>query len=139
MKIAVPVWEGRISPVLDTADRLMVFSIIGGIIDSRDEIFIGEKSLPEKARDIKHYSDILICGALSRPMESCLESFGVEVHGWVMGNAERLVEMYACGGVPGPEYYMPGCGNRQFYGCGHRHRHKKQHGGVKYNRNRGNR
>ena len=125
MKIAVPVWEGRVSPVLDTADRFLVFTVREGIVVSSDEIYIGEKSLPEKARDIKQNADILICAALSQLMESCLISLGVEVRGWVMGNPERLVELYASGDVPGTEFYMPGCGKRQSRGCTQRHRHGK--------------
>ena len=143
MKIAIPVWEGRISPVLDTADRFLVFTTREGIIVSSNEIYIGGKNLPEKARDIKHNADILICAALSQLIESCLISLGVEVRGWVMGNPERLVELYARGDVPGTELYMPGCGKRHSRGCTQRHRHGKprRYGknitGMKGNKNEG--
>lgn len=128
MKIAVPVWEGRVSPVLDTADRLLLIDTRDGDIVSRTEISLGGKSLPEKAREIKQHADVLICAALSRPMESYLLSSGMEVYPWVMGDAEKLAEIYARGHIPGPEFSMPGC-RKQYRRRGmHRKRYGKWDG-----------
>ena len=128
MKIAVPVWENRVSPVLDTADRIRIFEASEGTIVSNREVFIGGKTLFEVAHDICDNADVLICAALSRSLESCLLSAGLEIHPWFMGDAERLVEMFAEGSVPGPEYFMPGCRGNRYAGqpCGRRH--GKRHG-----------
>ena len=126
MKVAVPVWEGKVSPVLDTAKRLLVVDAHGGNIVSRTEVPIGGKSPQERANDIKRHTDVLICGALSRPIESCLTSIGIEVFPWVMGDAVRLIEICVNGIIPGPEYYMPGCKRNRSRQCSFRNRHKKQ-------------
>ena len=109
MKIAIPVWEGRVSPVLDTAERLLVVDIGEEGIVKRSEIDISGKGLLEKACDIKSNADTLICGALSKSLESYLLSRNVVIYPWVMGEVERLLDIYSCGNEPGPEYYMPGC------------------------------
>lgn len=114
MKIAVPEWEGRISPVLDAADRLLVVETSDDAVVSKRFYHIGGLNWLDKARAIKQQTGILICGALSRPMEEYLLSLGVVLHPWVMGNAEKIVEMYASGTVPGPEFKMPGCRRRRY-------------------------
>ena len=134
MTIAVPVWESRVSPVLDTADRLLVLETREGAITSRTEVYIGGVSLPEKARIIRRHAPVLICAALSQTMENYLLSAGLKVYPWVMGNAEILAEIYACGKVPGPEFFMPGCGRKQYGGCVHRSRQRKQHRAGKFNK-----
>ncbi len=115
MKIAVSVWDGNVSPVLDTAERFIVFDIEDGNIISRSELPIEDRRLQVKAKKIADNARILICGALSNHMASFLSSFGLEVYPWVMGNAEQLVEMFASGNIPGPEFSMPGCRGRR---CG---------------------
>ena len=128
MKVAVPVWEGKISPVLDTAGKLLVVDTRGGDIVSRTEVPIAGKNLHEKADCIKRHADVLICGALSRSIELYLTSLGIEVFPWVMGDAERLIEIYASGRIPEPAYVMPGCRRSGQRRCTFRRRQKKQWG-----------
>ena len=123
MKIAIPVWNGNVSPVLDTAERLVVFDIDNGKVISRYEVSIKDKGIQEKARIMAENAKILLCGALSVKMASYLTSYGLKVYPWIMGNAEQLIEMVIAGNVPGPEYSMPGCRRRR---CGHRIGRKSQ-------------
>jgi len=122
MRIAVPVWEGRVSPVLDTAGKLVVFGVADGAIVTRKELSLEGKSLPERAREITSNADVLICAALSRPFESYLLSSGINIQAWVMGDAEKLVEMFVCGKTPGKEFFMPGCRRNRSAGCRYRRR-----------------
>ena len=123
MKVAIPVWNGNVSPVLDTAEKLAVFDINGGKVISRDEVSTKGKGIHEKARIMAENAKILLCGAISVQMASYLSSYGLEVYPWIMGNAEQLIEMVIAGNVPGPEYSMPGCRRRH---CGHRIGRKRQ-------------
>ena len=72
MRIAVPEWEGMISPVLDTANRLLVVDTLDGAVVSKQIIHIGGMNWLEKARNIRQHTEVLICGALSRPLEEYL-------------------------------------------------------------------
>ena len=109
MKIAVPIWNGNISPVLDTAEKLKVFDIVDGKVVSQHDIYIGSMSIQERARVITDNARIMICGALSNHIASILSSSGLILYPWVMGNVDRLVEIIAGGNTPGPEFSMPGC------------------------------
>ena len=117
MKIAVPVWDGKVSPVLDTAERLEVFDLEEGKILSREEISIGGRGIQEKAHIIADNARVLICGALSNQLVSYLEGIGLEVYPWFMGDVERLIGIFAVGNFPGIEFSMPGCKGKRY---GHR-------------------
>ena len=122
MKIAVPIWNGNVSPVLDTAERLIVFEVEEGVVLSRDEIFIGKSGIQDKAKVIAENARILICGALSNQFSSFLSLYGVDVYPWVMGNPENLIKVLADGKIPGPEFSMPGCRGRHRRHCKGRNR-----------------
>ena len=109
MTIAVPVWNGNVSPVLDTAGTLKVFTVENGCIIDRHDYSIAKATPQEKARIIAGNAGTIICGAVSSGLAMMLEEAGLTVYSWVMGNAERLVEVCAAGGEPGPESLMPGC------------------------------
>lgn len=117
MKIALPVWDSQISPVLDTAQHIRIYD--AGASDGVSAL--GDYPLPQepakKAEFIAANSDVLICGALSRQMEHELAVRGVTVHSWIMGNIETVADEYAAGNIRDIEYSMPGCrgrhGNRQ--------------------------
>ena len=138
MKIAVPVWDMRISPVLDTADRILVYEAQGNTVTPCGEVFLGQSGIVERARIISEAADILVCAALSQQLESCLAGCGVDVHGWLMGDPRCLVEIVACGGDPGGEWFMPGCGRRRGVGCSQGGRMRKRHGRCDGNNRRFN-
>ena len=112
MKIAVPVRYRKVSPVLDTAERLEVFNVMEGRVGSCEEIHIGNRGIQEKARIIADNARMLICGALSNQMAYYLAAVGLEVYPWIMGDVDRLIGIFAVGNLPGPEFSMPGCKGR---------------------------
>jgi len=112
MKIAVPVWEDRIAPVLDTADSFIVYDIEHGVIDGKRDVYIGLGSLREKAVVLGSHGDILVCGALSHDMEMFLAAVGMAIEPWLMGAPELVVLMIAAGETPGPSFIMPGLGGQ---------------------------
>jgi len=128
MKIAVPVWEKQISPVLDTADRMVIYEAEGGAVTPCGEVFLGQSGTAERARIIGDAADVLVCAALSQPLETCLAGCGVDIRSWLMGDPRHMVEMVAVGDDPGSEWYMPGCCHRHRSGCGRDGRMRKRHG-----------
>jgi predicted Fe-Mo cluster-binding NifX family protein len=121
MRIAIPVWNGYISPVLDTARRLNIYDITDRFPSLREEIEIraGESDL---AGFIAARADAIICGAISRQLEQQLLALGVRLHPWVMGETGRLIECYAEGNIRDREFSMPGCRGKGGGGCGRRRR-----------------
>jgi predicted Fe-Mo cluster-binding NifX family protein len=121
MRIAIPVWNGYISPVLDTAQRLCIYTVSDCLPTLQEEVGISgnETDLPGF---IAARADAIICGAVSCDLEQKLLALGVAVHPWVMGEAVRLIECYAAGNIHDREFSMPGCRGRGYGRCGRRRR-----------------
>ena len=64
MKVAIPTWTGRVSPVFDVAKRLLVVKLEGGGEVSREEAVIEETQFMARAKAVTQLGiDVLICGA----------------------------------------------------------------------------
>jgi len=114
MKIAIPIWEDRISPVLDTASRLLIIELVNQKETSRFEIYLDEQDLSRRSNRIQGLGvDTLICGAISRPFSSILEAFGIDIVHGISGHPEEVLKAYLHGTLFCPKFLMPGCsGNR---------------------------
>ena len=67
MKIAIPIWQGRISPVMDAAACALVVEFDGAGEVSRVEESLGDEFIPHRARHLADLGvDVLICGGISR-------------------------------------------------------------------------
>lgn len=109
MRIALPHCNSSVSPVLDTAEKFIVVEVDNGVVTSKHEIILTGAGPQEKAKTIANHADVLVCGAISRTMCIYLDSLGVIVHPWTMGNIEPIIEIVSAGNIPGSEYMMPGC------------------------------
>ncbi len=108
MRIAVPVWDGRLSPLLDTAMMLRVYETDNTRVLSTHDYTVGNSG-SRLAETIGELADVIICGALSGELETNLTSRGIRVHPWAMGGCDEVVESFLTGGIENCEYSMPGC------------------------------
>ena len=113
-KIAIPTWDGRVSPVFDTASRLLVVELEDKKECNRFETDINEHYFPGKilrltGLDIK----ILICGAISRPFANMMVSAGINLIPWISGRTEDVLQAFLNDTLFEMKFMMPGCtGNR---------------------------
>ena len=114
MKIAVSVWEGRISPVFDSASRLLVLDVEPSGESSRFEVFLDEQACSRKCSRIQVLGvEVLICGAISRYFHGILTATGIRVIPWVCGAVSEVVNAYLDGTLSDSRYRMPGCQRRE--------------------------
>lgn len=112
MRVAIPVWDEKISPVLDTATRLWVVDLEDEGLASRFEIFIEEQDLPTRClRIVGSGVDTLICGAVSRPFLNMLESSGVTIIPGIVGHKDDVLNAYVKGTLFDSKFQMPGYDN----------------------------
>lgn len=120
MKIAMPIWEGRISPVLDTARCLEVAELDDGRIISRTELPLNHESPFQRAAQIKNYGiDVLICGGVSRPLANMLSMSEIRLIPWIKGERDEVMEAYIKETLVSASFLMPGC-----RGCGRGRKHR---------------
>ncbi len=115
MRIAIPIWEDKISPVLDTASRLLIVEIEDRDVASRFEIYLDEHDLSRRCFRIRGMEiDTLICGAVSHPFANMLTGSGIHVISEISGRAEEVLEAYLQGNLFNPRFLMPGCNRNRF-------------------------
>ena len=110
MKLAIPIWEDKISPVFDTALRLLVVEVKDKREVSRFIYYIGDEDLTRRCQHIRTLNvDILICGAVSYPFLQMLQSYGLEVIQQISGHVEEVLEAFLKGNIYNTKFLMPGC------------------------------
>lgn len=122
MKLAIPVWLGRVSPVLDVAGRLLLVDVVDGQEFNRQEAALPET--PAVAR-VQQFLDLgveqLICGGVSAELEGMLTHAGISVTSLVCGDLEDVLGAWLGGRLGDERYLMPGCCRRRRRmrsGCG---------------------
>jgi predicted Fe-Mo cluster-binding NifX family protein len=116
MKLAIPHWQGRVSPVFDVAGRLLVVTLDGGDAGRREDLAITEDNPYARAALLARLGvGVLICGAISRPVEAAVAAVGIEVLSQTCGDVEQVLAAYLDGRIAQDCFLMPGC-------CGRRRR-----------------
>lgn len=119
MKIAVPVHANRVSPLFDTAGRLLVVDLDGRQERGRELTVLDESYPFARVSRLQGLGiEVLICGGISHRIAVMLEDSGVRLIPWVAGEVEEVLEAYKSGGLPDPRFLMPGCGRRSRHGPG---------------------
>lgn len=109
MRVAIPVWEDRISPVFDAARTFLVADIEDGRVTGRRLLLSGSG----RQADVVHLLleaevQILICGAISREPARLIEERGIRLIPFIAGMAEQVLTSFVCGSSI-TTYRMPGC------------------------------
>jgi predicted Fe-Mo cluster-binding NifX family protein len=113
-RIAIPIWQGRISPVLDTAERLLVCELDPEAERGSRIVELNESDIRRRTEIIKSLSiHTLLCGALSRPLHHLLVHAGVMVVPWLNGEAEEILKAYSEGRLDSDRFRSPGCMRRR--------------------------
>lgn len=119
MRLAIPEFNGRVSPVFDCCRRLLVIdtSVEGpNRIASKDWSELVWVKRPGRLREMGVRT--LLCGGISTNLASEIEAGGVEVIPWVSGEVNEVLDAYLEGKLPDPRLTMPGCRRGRFMGKG---------------------
>ena len=109
MRVAISIWEDKISPVLDTAAKLLIVENETKKEISRFEADIIEGNLSRRCSFIRGLQpDVLICGAVSRQLAEMLKASGIRVISGISGPAEDVLNAYLQGTLPNSGFFMPG-------------------------------
>lgn len=110
MKVAVPDWQGRVSPVFDVAEHVLLVDLDHQDDGSRKMENLGETAIHERAKQLLGLGvDVLVCGAISWPLEALLAAGGIRVIPLVCGKVEEVVQAFRDGTLENERFAMPGC------------------------------
>jgi predicted Fe-Mo cluster-binding NifX family protein len=115
MLVAIPNFQGRVSPVFDVAARLTVVRVKGGMEQERRDVRLWETRPEGIVRCLAGLGvNLLICGAVSQMLELLLHRAGVRVVAQVCGEVDAVIQAFLSRTLDTPEFCLPGCyANRQ--------------------------
>jgi predicted Fe-Mo cluster-binding NifX family protein len=110
MRLAIPQWQGRVSPVFDAAGSLVLIDLDDGVETARRSVALVDDTLLGRARRMAGLGiDTLICGAVSRPLELALLHSGIKVISQICGDVDQVFDAYMKGRIRQEIFFMPGC------------------------------
>ena len=92
MKVAIPLWQGRVSPVFDEASRILIVDISNGEEKSRQEESLLTRNPFKRAQALPRLGvDLLICGMISQTQQTALDSVGIQIIPHICGHMEDVI------------------------------------------------
>ncbi len=110
-RTAIPVFRGRVSPVLDTCTRLCLLEPGRARGIRRKTMPVRGNTLFERAEEIKKSGVcVVICGAVSDPFYNLLKERYVDIVCGITGDIGEVIQAYRSGTLSKARYRMPGAG-----------------------------
>jgi len=108
-RTAVPIFMGRVSPVLDTCTQLLVVESGGKEAITRRMIPIKGGSLFERARELHKLGvGVIVCGAVSDAFFNLLRESDIEMVCSIAGDVDDVIDAYRNGVLEQARFRMPG-------------------------------
>lgn len=108
-RTAVPVFLGRVSPVLDTCTQLFMVESDGKQETARKTIAMKGSSIFERAREIQKLGiGVIICGAVGDSFYNLLREAGIDLVCGITGDIDDVIEAYRNRTLGQPRFRMPG-------------------------------
>jgi predicted Fe-Mo cluster-binding NifX family protein len=109
VRIAVPDWKGRVSPVFDVARQLLTVDLDGTRELRRNTESLAQTLPPLRADElVRRGVAVLLCGGISVPLLRMLEARGIRVIPGVSGDVEQVLRGYLAGRLADRSFAMPG-------------------------------
>lgn len=126
MKIALPQWQDRVSPVFDVAERILLVDSSGEKEPTRQEAELHATEPRARAAELVGLgTEVLLCGAISRPMEWAIHATGIEVISQICGKVDEVLSAFLEDRLDEPDFAMPGCRRRGGRPCRTRRRGRR--------------
>ena len=113
MKVALTVWENRISPLFDCARMLLIVDLFADTVTNRHfEPFHYGSPFSRAAKLSDLGIEILICDAVSNLFANVIEIHGIRVIPFVAGAVGEVLDAYLTNGLCDSKLRMTGCGSK---------------------------
>ncbi len=108
-RIAIPIFQSRISPVLDACNELMIVDLseagpVQRAIVSLEKLTPAERGITMSRRGVQK----IICAGVSEWMLACLVNRGMHVISGVSGEVEQIIAAYEQNLLDQDRFRMPG-------------------------------
>jgi predicted Fe-Mo cluster-binding NifX family protein len=113
-RVGIPIFESRVSPVLDSCNRLLVVDIEGGRAVNRVEITLEKSDISERIEVFTRWGiRKIICAGVSDIMCRYLAARNIVLISGFAGKLEEILNAYLCNRLNDPCFIMPGKGRQK--------------------------
>jgi predicted Fe-Mo cluster-binding NifX family protein len=96
--------------VYDAAGTVLILEFDNRRETSRYQLDLRDGALTQRVEMLSANGvDVLLCGAVSRPLYDMLELAGIKVRPFLSGEVDRVIRAYLDGRLSEPQFSMPGC------------------------------
>lgn len=114
MKIAITVWNDRISPLCDSARSLLLVDIQDGRVVQRRYARFPDESAFHQAEALQESGvNLLICGAITSSLANLIESSGIRIQPFVTGKVTQVLNAFLTGHLSSDQFRMPGSNRKR--------------------------
>ena len=109
VRVAIPTFRSRVSPVLDSCTRVLLVEVEHNREIERNEIYLDELSLTERMNIFrKSHVTTVICGGISDILQNMLRGSDIDLITGIAGEVDQVVGAYLSKGLDEPRFHMPG-------------------------------
>ena len=130
MKIAIPMFNSRVSPRFDFAPKVLIAKVENGKVVEREHYSLNSLNTIRRGTLLREQGvTVLICGGISNFSVRLLSDNGIKVIPMVAGEIEDVLEQFVDGTFSYfPSVFCPKGRKRQvWFGKGKMQRKKKRH------------
>lgn len=110
MKVAITIWDEKVSPVFDAAHSILIADINNNILKNIAYKSFNPQFEARLIEKLNHlHIDVFICGAISQAHSTLIEANGIQLIPFISGSVNEILESFARGNSLVPAFLMPGC------------------------------
>lgn len=108
-KIAIPTFQNRVSPVLDSCNHILLVDVVDNAEQDRETVFMGECTLTDRCSTlVKMGISIVICGGVSESLANMIKGSDISLINGIAGDIDEVINAYLENRLQLPVFYMPG-------------------------------
>ncbi|MBN2160134.1 MAG: hypothetical protein JW807_12120 [Spirochaetes bacterium] len=93
--IALPVYQERVSPLMDVSSKYAIYETIDGVIQHRSDISLAASGELQRVEKLKELGvTTIICGAVSCCVADMIVEKGMRLLPMIYGSIDEIVEKY---------------------------------------------
>jgi len=99
--VALPVFQDRLSPLLDEAHKFIVITLDNGMVIERTVVEMSENSPFIKIEHLKEMGvTVILCGAVSDTLAKFIVERELQLFSWLAGTVDEVIDQYINGMLP---------------------------------------
>jgi len=95
MRVAIPLSDGLVAPILDNADSLLIVDFGNRGLTEYLDTFVTYSSIRERADELVSIGvDVVVCDQVSHALEIMILDHGIQVLSHVTGKVDKALEAF---------------------------------------------